>query len=194
MAKSSIGRAEGAGSHRCSGQSPSYPQFSKVHSLPMDGIFSTKRTGVVTSVPSDSPDDYITMQDLVKKAAFYNFQPKWVEPFLPRKPIIQTPNLGNLAAVTAVQQLNIKSQRDKKELATAKESVYKEGFHNGIMLVGTCLGKPVQEAKPLIKELLIKATFYCEPEDLVVSRSGDECIVALAEQWYLEKARNHGGS
>ncbi|KAI9352501.1 hypothetical protein DFJ73DRAFT_829910 [Zopfochytrium polystomum] len=164
-------------------------QFSKVYTLPMDGVLATKGTGVVTSVPSDSPDDYITLQDLVKKAAFYNVQPKWVEPFLPPKPIIQTPNLGNLAAATAVQQLNIKSQRDKKELATAKEIVYKEGFYNGVMLVGACQGKPVQEAKPLIKDMLIKGNMafnYCEPEGLVVSRSGDECIVTLAEQWYMD--------
>ena len=26
---------------------------------------------------------------------------------------------------------------------------------------------------------------YSEPEKLVMSRSGDECIVALTDQWYL---------
>ncbi|KAJ1547846.1 cytosolic leucyl tRNA synthetase, partial [Cladochytrium tenue] len=163
--------------------------YPKVYTLPMDGVLVTKGTGVVTSVPSDSPDDFITLQDLVKKPAFYNVQPKWVEPFLPPTPIIQTPNYGNLAAVTAVQELNIKSQRDKKELAEAKERVYKEGFYNGIMLVGPCKGKTVQEAKPMIKNMLIEgghAFNYCEPEGLVVSRSGDECIVSLTDQWYMD--------
>lgn len=29
------------------------------------------------------------------------------------------------------------------------------------------------------------AIIYYEPEGLVVSRSGDECVVALTDQWYL---------
>ena len=27
---------------------------------------------------------------------------------------------------------------------------------------------------------------YSEPERVVMSRSGDECVVALTDQWYLE--------
>ena len=30
-----------------------------------------------------------------------------------------------------------------------------------------------------------QAAIYYEPEGKVVSRSGDECIVALCDQWYL---------
>ena len=26
---------------------------------------------------------------------------------------------------------------------------------------------------------------YCEPEGLIISRSGDECVVTLADQWYM---------
>jgi leucyl-tRNA synthetase len=142
----------------------------------------------VTSVPSDSPDDYITLLDLLKKAAYYNVQKEWVEPFLPPRPIIQTPNYGDLAAVAAVEQFKIKSQKDKAQLKEAKEVVYKEGFYNGTIIVGEFKGKPVQEVKPLIKKYLIEqglAFAYCEPEGLVMSRSGDECVVTLANQWYM---------
>ena len=31
-----------------------------------------------------------------------------------------------------------------------------------------------------------EAETYYEPEGLVVSRSGDECIVALCDQWYIK--------
>ncbi|VDQ09642.1 unnamed protein product [Trichobilharzia regenti] len=38
-----------------------------VYVLPMMSIRSTKGTGVVTSVPSDSPDDWVALRDLKKK-------------------------------------------------------------------------------------------------------------------------------
>lgn len=43
-------------------------------------------------------------------------------------------------------------------------------------------------AKPIIKQELINrgdALTYYEPESTVMSRSGDECVVALTDQWYL---------
>lgn len=57
------------------------------------------------------------------------------------------------------------------------------------MLVGEYKGQSVQEAKPKVRESMIKAGLafaYAEPEGLVTSRSGDECIVALMDQWYLD--------
>jgi leucyl-tRNA synthetase len=107
----------------------------------MEGVLATKGTGVVTSVPSDSPDDYVTMMDLMKKPAYYHVQKEWVEPYLPPKPIIETQNMGNLAAVKAVEDLKIASQKDKVNLAKAKEIVYKEGFYNGKIVVGEYSGR-----------------------------------------------------
>ena len=46
----------------------------------------------------------------------------------------------------------------------------------------------VSEAKPIIKDEMIaagQALTYNEPEKEVISRSGDECVVALTDQWYL---------
>ena len=42
----------------------SYPV---IYTLPMLTIKETKGTGIVTSVPSDSPDDYAALRDLKKK-------------------------------------------------------------------------------------------------------------------------------
>ncbi len=44
----------------------------------------------------------------------------------------------------------------------------------------------VQDCKPLIKAEMIAAgtaAVYSEPESLVMSRSGVECVVALTDQW-----------
>ncbi len=46
----------------------------------------------------------------------------------------------------------------------------------------------MQLAKPQIRAKLIasgEAFAYCEPEGVVISRSGDECVVTLADQWYM---------
>lgn len=46
----------------------------------------------------------------------------------------------------------------------------------------------VQEAKNLIRNKLLEsnqAVVYSEPEKKVMSRSGNECVVALTDQWYV---------
>lgn len=158
----------------------------QVRVLPMDSVLATKGTGVVTSVPSDSPDDFAMVTDLAKKADFYGIKKEWAE--LEIFPIIQTPT-SDLLAPYLVKKLKISSPKDAKQLLEAKELAYKEGFYQGIMKVGDFKGEKVEVAKPKVREQLIRAGdafAYSEPENKVVSRSGDECIVALMDQWYLD--------
>lgn len=66
----------------------------------------------------------------------------------------------------------------------AKAEVYLKGFYKGIMKVGEHTGKTVEEAKNLIKKQMIdngEGAQYYEPESQVISRSGDECVVALCD-------------
>jgi len=42
----------------------------KIYTLPMMTISMKKGTGVVTCVPSDSPDDWMAISDLRNKKAF----------------------------------------------------------------------------------------------------------------------------
>eukprot|EP00088_Acartia_fossae_P002624 TRINITY_DN1108_c1_g1_i3.p1 TRINITY_DN1108_c1_g1~~TRINITY_DN1108_c1_g1_i3.p1 ORF type:complete len:1178 (+),score=353.43 TRINITY_DN1108_c1_g1_i3:49-3582(+) len=162
-----------------------------IYTLPMLTIKEDKGTGVVTSVPSDSPDDWAALRDLKNKQPFrekYGIRDEMVLPFDP-VPIITIPDFGDLAAVTVVDKLKIQSQNDRDKLAEAKEMVYLKGFYEGKMIIGEHSGKTVQDAKPLIKDTLVKANdavVYMEPEKTVISRSGDECVVALCDQWYLD--------
>ena len=48
-------------------QSP-LASYSPIYTLPMLTIKEDKGTGIVTSVPSDSPDDYAALRDLKNKA------------------------------------------------------------------------------------------------------------------------------
>ncbi|KAM4059125.1 tRNA synthetases class I (I, l, M and v) domain-containing protein [Hirsutella rhossiliensis] len=158
-----------------------------VRVLPMETVLPTKGTGVVTSVPSDSPDDYATVTDLAKKADYYGIKKEWAE--LEIFPIIETPSYGDLCAPFLVKKLKIASPKDTKQLEEAKELAYKEGYYQGIMKIGDFKGEKVETAKPKVRSQLFDASeafAYSEPERKVVSRSGDDCIVALMDQWYLD--------
>ncbi|XP_022164440.1 leucine--tRNA ligase, cytoplasmic [Myzus persicae] len=162
-----------------------------IYTLPMLSIKPDKGTGVVTSVPSDSPDDYAALTDLKKKPAFrekYYITDEMVLPFEPI-PIIEIPDLGNLCAVTICNELKIQSQNDKDKLQIAKEKVYLKAFYEGILIVGEFKGQKVQDVKKVLQKKLTdskEAVIYYEPEKTIMSRSGDECVIALCDQWYLD--------
>lgn len=164
--------------------------FPIVYCLPLFTISMDKGTGVVTSVPSDAPDDYAALRDLKQKPALrekFGLTAAMVEPFEVVE-IIDIPGLGRQAAVAACDEFGVKSQNDKEKLKAAKDKVYLKGFYEGVLLVGTFAGRKVSEAKNLVREEMIregKAAMYYEPEGRVVSRSGDECVVAFVDQWYL---------
>jgi leucyl-tRNA synthetase len=161
-------------------------QLGEIYVVPMDTIKETKGTGVVTSVPSDSPDDYVMNRDLAKKPEFYNIKSEWVP--TTHLPIIETPSYGKLTAEFLVEKLKINSPKDAKQLAEAKEEAYKEGFYKGVMVYGKFTGKTVQEAKELVRLDLLEsgdAFPYAEPDGEVISRSGDKCVAAHLDQWYL---------
>ncbi|KAL0910696.1 hypothetical protein M5K25_018777 [Dendrobium thyrsiflorum] len=161
-----------------------------IYALPMLTILTDKGTGIVTSVPSDSPDDYMALKDLKSKEGLrskFGVKDEWVLPF-DIIPIINIPDFGDKSAEKVCHDLKIKSQNDKEKLVEAKRLTYLKGFTDGRMLVGEFKGMKVQEAKPLIKNLLLEtgqAVVYSEPEKKVMSRSGDECVVALTDQWYI---------
>ncbi|CAK7226533.1 cytosolic leucyl tRNA synthetase [Sporothrix bragantina] len=167
--------------------------YEKVYILPMQTLKPTKGTGVVTCVPSDSPDDYATVTELLRKPAYYNIEKEWLEKDI--LPIIQTPS-SDLIAKHLVEKLKINSPKDTKLLEQAKEQAYKEGFYQGTMLMGEHKGAPVQDAKPLIRKQLIDANLafnYAEPDGEVISRSNDVCVAAYLDQWYLNYGTTENG-
>ncbi|KAF2639110.1 leucyl-tRNA synthetase [Massarina eburnea CBS 473.64] len=166
-----------------------------VRILPMETVKDTKGTAVVTCVPSDSPDDYITSLDLAKKAEYYQIQKEWVR-FDDILPIISTPQFGDLTAKKLVEDLKIQSPKDAKKLEEAKEKAYKEGFYKGTMIYGDFKGKKVEEAKNLVRKQLIDAGLafpYAEPDGKVISRSGDECVAGLLDQWFMNYGTAENG-
>jgi len=172
--------------------------YERIHFLPLLTISMTKGTAIVTSVPSDSPDDYAAWMDMKneKKRDFYSKQigveikAEWVEPY-ELIPILTTPDLGDLSAKFMCEKLDIKSQKDVEKLKEAHDVCYNSGFHKGIMTAGPFKGLKVEDAKVKTKNLMVTeglALTYLEPEGLVTPRSTPdvECVVALVDQWYLK--------
>jgi leucyl-tRNA synthetase len=96
---------------------------------------------------------------------------------------------GTMMAKTMCDDMKIKSSKEADKLKIVKDETYKKGFYEGVMIVGPYKGTKVCDAKPLEKADMIAqgdAFTYHEPEKLVMSRSGDECVVALMDQWFLE--------
>ncbi|ESQ47006.1 hypothetical protein EUTSA_v10028099mg, partial [Eutrema salsugineum] len=160
-----------------------------IYALPMLTILTNKGTGIVTSVPSVAPDDYMALHDLNAKPklrAKYGVKDEWIPSDV--VPIINIPEFGDKAAEKVCLDLRIKSQKDKAKLAEAERLTNLKGFTEGTMLVGEFVGRKVEEVKPIIKLKLLasgEAVIYSEPEKPVMSRSGDECVVALTDQWYI---------
>nr|XP_036871863.1 leucine--tRNA ligase, cytoplasmic [Manis javanica] len=108
--------------------------YQTIYVLPMLTIKEDKGTGVVTSVPSDSPDDLAALRDLKKKQALrakYGIRDDMVLPYEP-VPVIEIPGFGNLSAVTICDELKVQSQNDREKLAEAKEKLYLKGFYDGV--------------------------------------------------------------
>jgi leucyl-tRNA synthetase len=162
--------------------------YKEVYLYPMETISMNKGTGIVTSVPSDSPDDYI---NLLMFKTDENIRKKWgITPEMIFDPvhIIKLEGFSDLSAKDMVERLDIKSPNDKEKLKKAKEEVYTQGFYKGIIDIGPYKGQLVKDVKEKVKEDLIKtneADTYFEPEGLVKNRVGQECVVALVDQWYL---------
>ena len=160
--------------------------------LPLTTISMSKGTAIVTSVPSDSPDDYAAFMDLknAKKREFYGVKAEWIEPF-ELVPILETPDLGTLSAKYMCEKLKVQSQKDVDKLKEAHDVCYNSGFYKGVMTAGAFVGMKVEDAKLANRKKLVddkQAIVYLEPEGLVTPRSTPEreCVVALVDQWYLK--------
>ncbi len=149
-------------------------------------------TGIVTSVPSDAPYDYIALEDLKRnkeEQKRYNLKPEDVN--LEVIKIISSPRFGDFAAKKACEEFNIKSQFDKEKLEEATQEVYKDGFHSGRLNenCGKYAGMPVSVAKDKVKEELIEmgeADIMYDLSEEVICRCGAPVIIKrVDDQWFI---------
>ncbi|MBN2518054.1 MAG: leucine--tRNA ligase [Candidatus Altiarchaeota archaeon] len=150
-------------------------------------------TGLVTSVPSDAPYDWVALRDLQQNKAEcerYGLDFDKIKS-IQVIPIIRTKKFGDNAALRIVEQMGITGQKETKKLDEATKEIYKEGFHTGVMNENCAqyAGMPVERAKEQVKADLIEqglADTMHEFSEPVRCRCGGEVVVANVDSWFLD--------
>ncbi len=149
-------------------------------------------SGIVTSVPSDAPYDWIALKELKENRALleeYGLEElvKEVEPV----PIIDSKDWGSNPAERIILEMDIGSQGDVERLEEATQRIYRAGFHAGTMLgiCGDYAGMPVQEAKDKIREEMMgsgEATPFYDLSEEVICRCGSDVVMGkIPDQWFI---------
>jgi len=129
----------------------------------METISMEKGTGIVTSVPSDAPDDWAALRDFQENTKIgkvglrdkYGVKEEWVKPFAPI-PIIEIPGYSTLSALKACDEFKVKNHTEVKKLKAAKKEVYLDGFYKGIFITGMCNGERVETAKDKVRNHMLE--------------------------------------
>ncbi len=149
-------------------------------------------TGLVTSVPSDAPHDWMGLYELQQNPELcrkYGLDPEMVRK-IDVIPIIKTKGYGPAPAVEMCERMGIKDSTDPR-LEDAKKEIYSAGFHTGVMNenCGEFAGMPVSEAKERIKERMIQmgeADIMYDLSEEVICRCGAPVVIGKVEgQWFI---------
>ena len=163
--------------------------------LPADFCDAAIGSGIVTSVPSDAPDDWQGLADLQDSAALceqWGLNHKYIKEIEPLA-IIDSGEFGTVPAPALCQQMGVRDQHDRARLEKAKQQLYLHSFQHGTMLdsVGMgCAGLPVDAAREKVRAALIAssdAARYYELTGPARSRWLTDCTVKIVEdQWFLK--------
>lgn len=160
--------------------------------FPASFVDSGNATGVVMSVPSHAPFDYIALKDLEKEdveLGKFGIPKSLVENVQPVS-LIRTEGFGEHPAIEACKKLGVAGQSDPK-CEDATSQVYKKEFHSGVLKENT--GKYAGMKVAHVKKAMVQdfsdsgiASSMWETAEKVVCRCGTKCMVKILEnQWFL---------
>ncbi len=171
----------------------------KVPILPADFLDPKIGTGIVHSVPSDSPDDLIALKELQENSELlnnYGLDSGKIRKIKPI-PVLNTPEYGDIPAAEMLKKYKITSQKQRDKLENAKKEIYRISHYTATFnslyrnkFSKNLEGKKVEEGKDVIKNELIEKGFalrFYELTGKVVCRCLTECIIKMVEdQWFIE--------
>ncbi len=149
-------------------------------------------SGIVTSVPSDAPYDYLALKLLQQnreELEKYKLSVEEVRQIRPI-PIIITKGYGEFPGQEIIEKQNISSFSDPI-LEEKNKEIYKQGFHTGVMgkNSGKYEGMKVEQAKEMIKADLLeskRADVFYDLSEEVICRCGNPVIIKrIDDQWFI---------
>ena len=152
-------------------------------------------SGLVTSVPSDAPDDWISLEALKNDPALtekYGLSRSLIDSVKPIS-IISIEGYGEFPAQDIIKTMGITQPGDPK-LEDAKKQVYKDGYHMGRMkdICGPFAGMRVEEAKDKMKQFMIDSgeaeTFHDLNEEVVCRCGLPVRVKRVDDQWFIDYA------
>ena len=152
-------------------------------------------TGLVMSVPSDAPVDWIGLVELREDdeaRSRFGITDEMLDGAAPIA-IIDTPGYGPLPALEVTEKMGITSLEDPK-LEEATKEVYKTGFHKGVMndSCGEFAGWQVEQAKDAVRERMLErgsASMFYDLSEEVLCRCGQKVLVKkIPDQWFIDYA------
>ncbi|MBI2547397.1 MAG: leucine--tRNA ligase [Candidatus Aenigmarchaeota archaeon] len=166
----------------------------KIIILPGKFVDASTATGVVMSVPSHAPYDYVALKELqgnenaMKEYGLDSNVVKGIGPVS----VIKLEGYGDHPAIEISEKMGIQSTAETEKLDDATSVIYKKEYHTGVLkgICGRYEGKKVSE----VKDLLIKdfvnhklADTMWETSNPVVCRCTNKCHVKILEnQWFLK--------
>ncbi len=152
-------------------------------------------TGLVTSVPSDAPDDWISLEAVKadpEMKSKYGLSQELIDSVIPIS-IIDIDGYGQFPAKDVIDSMGITAPGDPK-LVDAKKQVYKDGYHMGRMnsICGDFAGLRVEEAKDKMKQAMLdsgEADIFYDLTEEVVCRCGQRVYIKrIDDQWFINYA------
>ncbi|MGI6472497.1 MAG: leucine--tRNA ligase [Candidatus Methanomethylophilaceae archaeon] len=161
--------------------------------LPATFVDPEVGTGMVTSVPSDSPDDYINLKyikDHPEEYKKYGIEEELIASIEPIS-IIDIEGYSEFSAKDVIEEMGITGPDDPK-LEEAKKKIYRDGFHSGVMNAssGSYAGMRVEEAKEKMRDAMLEsgeAVLLHDLSEEVVCRCGENVRVKrIDDQWFID--------
>lgn len=163
--------------------------------LPASFVDPDNATGIVMSVPSHAPYDWIALKDLSKiqdkLKSKYKIKSEDLKAIKPIS-VVKVESFGDHPAIEICEKMGIQDQSEKEKLDEATDIIYKKEFHQGILKenTGKYKGLPVAQCKKQLSEDFKKlglASSMWELTGKVICRCGTKNHVKILEkQWFLK--------
>jgi len=160
----------------------------RVPILPAKFVDPEIGTGIVMSVPSDAPYDYIALLDLTRDKEYSETAKECLKNMIS---LFILEGYSEFPAKDIVERMNIQSQEEKDKLEKATKEIYNKEFYEGVAreIYGKYAGKKVFEFKDEFEKELIErgiAIRYYTLPIRFISRYNNKVIVGIVEdQWFL---------